>query len=248
MLLRPWSIVNRPVVADYPFVAPDVSPSINWRWMTATKMTAGMSISTAMAVMPRQSETNWPVNSIQRRRKGPALGRARDDAGQGKLIPARQEGKDGRGRGPGSASGSDDAPESPPVRTAVDAGGIIELLRDRAEEAVHQPCGERDIERHVDEDHPLNGIGQAHPGEDHKQGQAERDAGDRSAEHEAQEQGVLAAKAEARERIPGQGADDDGNGGADQRDDDRVARVLHDRDLAAQAEGHSGVGMPNMIL
>ena len=42
----------------YPFVAPDVNPSINCRWMTATKMTAGISISTAMAVMPRQSATN----------------------------------------------------------------------------------------------------------------------------------------------------------------------------------------------
>src|SRR3954468_4338670 len=80
------------------------------------------------------------------------VGRGQEDEGVDELVPAEREGDDAGAQDARHRHRYDDVDHRLPARGAVDAGALLELLRDRLEVAHHQPGTERDEEGRVGQD------------------------------------------------------------------------------------------------
>src|SRR5205085_8836223 len=74
------------------------------------------------------------------------VGRGQEDEGVDELVPAEREGDDAGAQDARHRHRYDDVDHRLPARRAVDAGALLEFLRDRFEVAHHQPGTERDQE------------------------------------------------------------------------------------------------------
>src|SRR5918996_5147489 len=78
--------------------------------------------------------------------------RARDECQRvDELVEREREGEDDDREDPRDRDGQDDAPERAEPGSAVDQSRVLEVARDRLEEAHQEPGGERHRERGVDE-------------------------------------------------------------------------------------------------
>src|SRR5918996_3074280 len=78
--------------------------------------------------------------------------RARDERERvDELVEGEREGEDDDRQDPGQRDGEDDAPKRAEARGPVDERRVLEVGRDRLEEAHQEPGGEGDRERGVDE-------------------------------------------------------------------------------------------------
>src|SRR3954451_3169945 len=80
------------------------------------------------------------------------VGRGQEDEGVDELVPAEREGDDAGAQDARHRHWYDDVDHRLPARRAVDAGALLEFLRDRFEVAHHQPGTERDQEGRIGQD------------------------------------------------------------------------------------------------
>ena len=72
--------------------------------------------------------------------------------GKKELVPGEDHGQQRRHRDPGKGDGQDDAQQHLPVGGAVHAARFQQILRDVAEEGVHDPDDQREVDCGVDND------------------------------------------------------------------------------------------------
>ena len=162
-------------------------------------------------------------------RHGDRLGLAPEDQRDQEVVPRPEELKDGQRGDGGQAEGQDQAQEDADLRGAVDAGGLEQVLGDAYEEVAEQEDGERQAEGGVEEDQgenrvvdPERLVEPEHRDERHLQRHDE----ERDHDHE---EPVSPGEIEPRERVAGEGADEDGKQRAADRDPDRRHERRGDR-------------------
>ena len=205
--------------------------------MASTNRMAGIIISTDIAAMPRQSTVNWLVKSERPTGNVLAAGVLVRMRGDLVLVPGRQEGEDGGRAEARQGQRQVDLPEGLPVAGAVHVGGVVELARDAPEEAVHEPGREGDVQGHVDEGQPVDGVDEADVAHEQEERQAQGDAGHRAGQQQEQEQHAAAHEVEAREGVAGRRPDGHGERRGQQRDRQRVRRGSSSRARRRRSPG-----------
>ena len=134
----------------------------------------------------------------------------------------QREGEDAGRQDAGHRDRQDDVDHRLPARGAVDAGALLELLRDRLEVAHHQPGAERDQEGRIGEDQRPRRVAEPEVADD--LGQRDEQQGLRhqvgDEDHGAEAAG--AREVEPRQRIARQHAAEQRDQGRGDRDEHRV--------------------------
>src|ERR671918_298487 len=129
--------------------------------------------------------------------------RARDEGERvDELVEGEREREDDDGEDPRDRDREDDPPERPQSGGAVHLGGILELPRDRLEEAHQEPGGEGDREGGVDEHERDQGVLEAELGDPAREGEEEERRRDEVGEEDADAEALSPAPRQAGQRIP----------------------------------------------
>src|SRR5918999_3086731 len=130
--------------------------------------------------------------------------RARDEGERvDELVEGEREREDDDGEDPWDRDGQDDPPERSQPGGAVHLGGVLELPRDRLEEAHQEPRGEGDREGGVDEHERDQGVLEAELGDHAREGEEEERRRGEVGEEDADAEALSPAPRQPRERIPG---------------------------------------------
>src|SRR5215831_57335 len=135
------------------------------------------------------------------------------------LLVGQGEGEDARGDDAGHDDGQDDHPEGLEPAAPVDLGALLDLARDRAHEAHEEPGAEGQGEGRVHEDERPDGIDEAEPAHELRQGEEEQGGRNQVREEHGGGQRLGQGKAHAGEGVgggEGEGEGDQHHEGADE--------------------------------
>src|SRR6202012_677349 len=148
-------------------------------------------------------------------RDGPVVVAAVERQRHQELGPAGGEAEDARGEQARQGLRQDDRPHGARRSRGVDPAGLLHLLR-YAEEVVPQdPDGERQVERGVRQDQRLVTVQPAHLAHQQVQRREHGDGREHRDHQQRHQQAELAPHGQPAERVPGQGAQGDHQGGGD---------------------------------
>src|SRR5713226_465678 len=137
-----------------------------------------------------------------------AVGRARDERDRvDELVHDEREREDDDGEDPGDRDREDDAHERAEPRAAVDERRVLELLRNRLEEAHQEPHGERNREGRVDEDQRPESVLEVQPRDNARERQEEQGRRHEVGEKDRDAQAAPDAARQPRERVAGRERD-----------------------------------------
>ena len=201
------------------FTAPSVRPRTRWRCTRSAKTTIGRAPRTPAADIEAQSVSMRPISVAVPRGMVMARGVAVSASANRNSLKVDDHREDRGGGKAGRGERQGDAAEGGEARIAVDHRRFLEIDRDLAEEALHHPDAEGDVERRVGDDQPEPGVEQLEP--QHQQIDRDQDHHRRHDAQRQQRQPDLAlqpeAQTEAGDGIGAERADDE-------RDGDRTRR------------------------
>ncbi|CAI7674319.1 unnamed protein product, partial [Penicillium discolor] len=157
-----------------------------------------------------------------------------DDEGPEVAVPEREEGEDREHGDRGLRQRQDDLQERPDGTRAVDAGRLLQLVGDAAEELPHQERAEG-AEREG-QDERLIGVDPVEPLHDLEHRDDEHLGGHHQRGEEEDEHRVPALPPQAPERVSGRGRHHEHDQGAADRHDERVHDVRQERSVGEDVD------------
>src|SRR4029078_454818 len=141
------------------------------------------------------------------------------------FAPGGGEDESDSGAHAGQRQRQDHAPERHETRAPVDHRRLLEILGHDVEEGLHQEGRKGDIEGSIDDDEPKEAIGQAELAHDAVYRWDDHHQRKGLGQEEDQAHGCLAAEAETRQRIAGEGRDRGDDDGGRHRYQDAVEEI-----------------------